>query len=81
MYVLASRAAGPEGGDLDVGRGLVGLLGLLGEENDAAVIAGLNTDGLFRVVSPMSVWIMSLEESAIRFGVPCRRLGPHTIFN
>lgn len=47
-YVLAVRAALGEGRDLVLGRGLVRLVVLLGDQLDGAVLALLDTDGLFR---------------------------------
>lgn len=43
---LAGAPAGREARLLDVGCGLVGLAGLLGQEDDAALGAGLHADGL-----------------------------------
>lgn len=46
MYVLAGGGRGTEGGGLDGGSGLVGLVALLEEELDATVLGGLDTEGL-----------------------------------
>lgn len=45
-YVLAGRSLGGDAGALDVGSGLVSLVGLLGEKDNTTVLTGLDTDGL-----------------------------------
>jgi hypothetical protein len=49
--VLAGGAAGGDGRLLDLGSGGVGLVGLLGQQSDTAVLAGLDTNGLTHHVS------------------------------
>jgi hypothetical protein len=51
INVLARRALGREVGSVDVRGGLVTLAAPLGEEDDATLVAGEDTDGLFQYIS------------------------------
>lgn len=52
---LAGASAGADGGGLDVRGGLVGLAVLLGQEDNATLLTGLDTDGLGNVLDSISV--------------------------
>jgi hypothetical protein len=52
---LAGASAGADGGLLDVRGGLVALAGLLGQEDNATLLAGLDTNGLWNMLISNSV--------------------------
>lgn len=60
-YVLAGRSLGGDGGALDVGSGLVSLVGLLGEKDNTTVLTGLDTDGLLCRSQLYSFFLFSLH--------------------
>jgi hypothetical protein len=56
----------------------VAFASLLGDEGDTAVLAGHDTDGLSQCISPMILYSRVCVVVAVRKGVPCRQLDPHT---
>lgn len=55
MNVLARRALGREVGAVDERCGLVGLAVPLGKESDAALLAGLDTNGLLQYIRSVQI--------------------------
>jgi hypothetical protein len=56
--VLAGGLVGAEGGGLDEGSGLVVLVGLLDQKSDTTLLAGDETDSLFRLSTSYSSLIV-----------------------